>query len=127
MPASAAGRCRLARIDSYWGKKVSSEQVKIPFVSQQLREKASLFEERNKIYGDNYLRFGPIMALLLGNQTIDLANPLDMARIGVLVQIVSKVTRYCENFSRGGHPDSLDDLSVYSMMLKQIDQEGLPE
>jgi hypothetical protein len=101
----------------------ATEEVKAhrPFVVQQLESKARIYEERNKLYGDNYKRFGPIMKMLLANQSLNPADADQMNRLGVFTQLVSKVTRYAENFTRGGHDDSLDDLAVYAMMLKELD------
>lgn len=94
------------------------------FVPRELAAKADMYAERNKIYGDNYKRHGPIMALIMATQQLNPADPKDMARFGIFTQIVAKVTRYGENFNRGGHDDSLDDISVYAMMLKELDSEG---
>lgn len=98
-----------------------NEKARTPFVSQQLIAKARLFEERHAVYGDNYHRFGPIMALLIGQQKLDPLNAQQMSRLGIFVQIVSKITRYAENFDSGGHADSLDDIAVYAMMLQELD------
>lgn len=89
-------------------------------VPDMLRDNAGIYEQRNQLYGDNYKRFGKIMAILFPNG-IDLQNADDFNRFGIFVQVVSKITRYAENFSRGGHDDSLDDNAVYSMMLKELD------
>jgi len=89
-------------------------------VPENLRNAADIFEERSKLYGDNYLRFGYIMLGLFPKGT-DLKTPDDFGRMGIFTQIVSKVTRYAEQFEKGGHPDSLDDISVYSMMLQELD------
>lgn len=94
-----------------------------PFVVTELLKKGKLYGERYAIYGDNYHRFGPILSLLMDTQTINCKDTHEMARLGVLVQIVGKITRYCENFNRGGHDDSLDDIAVYAMMLKELDQK----
>jgi hypothetical protein len=91
-------------------------------VPDDLRAKAKLYEERNKLYGDNYKRFGPIMMLLFPTG-IELVSADDHNRFGIFVQIVAKVTRYAEQFAKGGHDDSLDDTAVYSMMLKELDTE----
>jgi hypothetical protein len=99
-----------------------TEKTVDPYVPDQLRAKAAIYEERNKLYGDNYKRFGPIMALLFPNG-LTLATGDDHNRFGVFVQIVAKVTRYAEQFQAGGHDDSLDDTAVYSMMLKQLDND----
>lgn len=101
------------------------EKKQLPFVAKELQRKADLFAERYAVYGDNYHRFGPIITLLFATQNLDVTSPTDMSRYGLVVQVVSKLTRYCEQFTNGGHPDSLDDISVYSMMLKEIDTNGL--
>jgi hypothetical protein len=105
---------------------------RVATVPDMLREAAGIYEERNKLYGDNYKRFGTIMAALfpdgiarragIGN-ALGETMPEYFNRVGVLIQIISKLTRYCQNFDRGGHPDSLDDLAVYSMMLQELDRE----
>jgi len=92
-------------------------------VPQLLRDAAGIYEERNKLYGDNYKRFGEIMALLFPNNA-ELAFSNEFNRFGIFVQMVSKLTRYAENFDRGGHRDSLDDLAVYAMMLRELDDEN---
>jgi len=89
-------------------------------VPDMLRESAGIYEQRNVLYGDNYKRFGKIMAVLFPNG-IELKDEDDFNRFGIFVQVVSKITRYAENFVRGGHDDSLDDNTVYSMMLKELD------
>jgi hypothetical protein len=61
------------------------------FVPEELRKAAALYEERNRIYGDNYKTFGEaVQPLLAGIQlnTID-----DFNRYGVLTQILGKITR----------------------------------
>jgi hypothetical protein len=90
------------------------------FVPTSLREAAQVFEQRNEMYGDNYKKFGAIMNDIFPDGfTID--NPQDWNRFGILIQVVSKLTRYAENFNRGGHDDSLVDLSVYAHMLRELD------
>lgn len=84
-----------------------------------LRGCADLFESRNPEYGDNYRRFGEILRLLMP-QGVHVESPEDMSRLGVFVQVVSKIARYGNNFE-SGHPDSLDDLIVYAAMLRDLD------
>jgi hypothetical protein len=98
-------------------------------VPRFLNDAAKIYESRNQIYGDNYAKFGYAAFSLL--ERIQLNSPDDYNRFGVLTQMLSKISRYAQNFARGGHDDSLDDLAVYSMMLKELDQEirsrNLPE
>lgn len=93
------------------------------FVPHELRSKAALYDERNKIYGDNYKLFGSVMRSMFP-AGVFLESEDDFNRFGVFVQIIAKQTRYAANFMRGGHDDSLDDTSVYSMMLKELDAEA---
>lgn len=94
------------------------------FVPAQLRKAAAIYEERNKLYGDNYKRFGPVLSLILAGQQLDPSDTHQMSRLGIFVQIVAKLTRYGENFTRGGHDDSMDDTAVYAMMLKELDHDA---
>jgi hypothetical protein len=91
-------------------------------VPEMLRESAATYEERNKIYGDNYKRFGHVMAVLFPHG-IHLSTGEDLNRLGILVQVVSKISRYCESFHKTGHDDSLLDLAVYATMLRELDEE----
>lgn len=90
-------------------------------VPEDLREKAALYEERNKQYGGNYKYFGVIMRALFQDGPVVLKTVEDHNRFGIFVQVLAKATRYAAQFSDGGHDDSLDDIAVYSMMLKELD------
>lgn len=91
-------------------------------VPEMLREAAEIYEQRSKVYGDNYKHFGYAMAAIFQQKPVVLTTPDDHNRFGVLVQAVSKITRYAQNFSSGGHKDSLDDAAVYAMMLQELDE-----
>lgn len=94
------------------------------YVANELRLKANLFEARNEEYGNSYKDFGKVMAALFDEKSaggILLKGERDHARWGILIQIVGKLHRYANNFAGGGHADSLDDISVYAMMLKELD------
>lgn len=94
-----------------------------PYVAAELEKKAKIYEERNKLYGDNYKRHGLVMQALFP-YGLAVTNVENHNRLGVFTQMVAKLTRYAENFQRGGHDDSLDDLTVYTMMLKELDMEA---
>lgn len=91
-------------------------------VPEMLREGADTYEERNAVYGDNYKNFGRAMRALFP-RGIECQSVDDYNRLGVIVQIVGKLGRYCEQFGEGGHDDSLLDLAVYSQMLRELDEE----
>lgn len=93
------------------------------FVTSQLENAASIFQQRYELYGDNYKRFGPIMAAMFPDGlTLNTAD--DFGRFGLFVQVMSKTTRYGNMFTSGGHVDSLDDISVYAQMLQEVDHEA---
>lgn len=99
------------------------------FVPEALRQAARIYEERNELYGDNYKRFGLLLEALFpdGISIASAEDPVKAGnRLGVLVQILSKIARYCEQFNKGGHADSLDDLAVYVMMLRELDADIKP-
>lgn len=88
--------------------------------SELLEESAATYRERNKFYGDNYLTFGKAMAQIFPTGLV-ISTENDWNRIGILVQMVAKLTRYAANFHKGGHDDSLLDLATYAAMLREID------
>lgn len=99
------------------------------FVPEQLRKAAEIYEQRNELYGDNYKHWGKVWLALFpdGISTTSAEDPVGACnRMGILVQIVSKLTRYCQQFNAGGHADSLDDLAVYAMMLRELDCDIKP-
>lgn len=93
------------------------------FVPEALRSAADIYEERNKTYGNNYKEFGHWVNELFPSG-LSVSTAEDFNRLGVLIQMLSKISRYSQNFNKGGHDDSLDDLAVYTMMLKELDAEA---
>jgi hypothetical protein len=94
-----------------------------PTVPDLLRASADMYEERNKTYGDSYKEFGPIMSAFFPDG-IALDHHQDMNRHAILTMMMAKLQRYCNNFHKGGHKDSLIDLSTYSAMLNELDGEA---
>jgi len=91
----------------------------------ELLEKASdTFTERGDTYGDSVHRFGATMAALFPDG-ITLHGAQDWDRMGLLVQIVSKLTRYVNDFQTP-HLDSIHDMGVYAFMLEAEDTK-LPD
>lgn len=86
-----------------------------------MEEGASTFAERGKVYGNNYLAFGQVM-LALFPAGMKVETEKDWNRLGIFVQIMSKITRYCENWENGGHPDSIHDAMVYAAMMSSVDE-----
>ncbi len=87
-----------------------------------LKDAADLFEEKNAEYGAGYKEFGKIMMDLFPGG-IEIKNQKDASRFAILNIMVAKLDRYCKNFHKGGHADSLKDLMVYDSMLQEVDNE----
>lgn len=87
-----------------------------------LREAAEIYEARNKVYGDNYKLVGKVMEGLFPDG-VQLNSVDDYNRFHLLELAVVKLTRYCNNWDKGGHEDSLKDLSVYAMMILEVDND----
>lgn len=90
---------------------------------KHLEEAAATFRERNAMYGNNYQRFGTIMALMFPSG-VRLETAADFNRFGQLFMCMCKLTRYAENMDRGGHQDSARDLIVYAAMLEEMTNVG---
>lgn len=91
-------------------------------VAARLRALGKLRESRAALYGDDYKHFGKIVkALFPGGVRLKTAEEIN--RFGLLLRIVSKTSRYARSFERGGHEDSLDDISVYAQLLAEYDDE----
>lgn len=88
-------------------------------VPEILRRAAELFEERNALYGDNYKQFGTVMMALFP-EGLQITTSGEWNRIGILVQLVNKLGRYCANAHVGGHKDSSRDKVVYAAMLDEL-------
>lgn len=90
--------------------------------AEMMRESADVQESRDAEYGSAYKRHGPAIAPLFPDGVV-LVTESDHTRFAILTLLFGKLTRYCGNFDRGGHEDSLTDLIAYTAMLKEVDQE----
>lgn len=112
----------LAKAEHPAGKIAGAAKV-LQSPSDVLAEAARLFESRNAIYGDGYLRFGAIAASLFPNG-VTVSSAHDWTRLHLVMLEIIKMARYAECFNDGGHEDSPLDLSVYAAMLLSIDRNG---
>lgn len=91
-------------------------------VDKILTEAAKTYKERHKSYGDNYKHYGAaMMGIFPGGLKIDTAE--EFVKLGLLHNIVTKITRYAQNIKRGGHKDSAHDAMVYCAMLEEMTDE----
>jgi len=95
-----------------------------PKVPDRLTKLGDIYRERNATYGDTYKNFGFVMKSFF-RESLTLTTVEDWNRIGIFFHLADKLARYSASFPRGvvGHVDSLDDLSVYSQMLQEYDQD----
>ena len=82
-----------------------------------LAEMADTFRERNKVYGDNYLRVGQVMTALFPNG-VTIVNPAQFNVWHLFELMVVKLTRFAN--SGLTHEDSIHDLAVYAAMVESL-------
>ena len=91
------------------------------FVPTELRKMADLYALRNEEYGDSYKIFGHLMNAMFPDG-LTIKGIRDWNRMGALMQIVGKITRYRAAFQASQRQDdSLRDLAVYATMLLELD------
>lgn len=89
-------------------------------VPDALADLGNIYRERNAVYGDTYQNFGRAMMGFFPDP-VTLSTAEEWNRMALFFHCADKLARYAGSFKRGGHADSLDDLSVYSMMLQEYD------
>jgi len=90
-------------------------------VPQLFEELATLYVKRTGAYGDNHMRLGGVLASMFPDG-ITLKGPADFTRFAHFTLALLKGCRYAKNFHNGGHPDSIEDMTVYSAMVAVIDE-----
>lgn len=90
-------------------------------VPEILTQAAQTYEERSRVYGNNYRQFGHAMAAMFPNG-LTVKSPEEWNRLGIFIQVMSKVTRYANSFE-AGHIDSAHDACVYAAMLEELTRE----
>ena len=89
-------------------------------VPQALSDLGALYEERNKLYKNNYMHLGHMIAAMFPEGLI-LKTPEEFNRFALFLMLAHKQSRYAHSLLNGGHIDSLDDMSVYAQMLQEYD------
>lgn len=111
------------RQDSYLSVVRERNKTMIKKVPDALSALGDIYRERNAVYGDTYKNFGRVMKGFFPDP-VALTTEEDWNRMALFLHCADKLARYAGSFSRGGHVDSLDDLSVYSQMLQEYDAEA---
>lgn len=81
-----------------------------------LRAAAKTFEDRNAVYGNNYLNVGPVMQALFPEGVP--AGLVTQDHWHLFELMVVKLTRFAN--SNLTHLDSIHDTTVYSAMVESI-------
>jgi len=90
-------------------------------VPDYFMDAANLYLSRNIVYKDGYKKVGATYAGLFPDG-VTLKTPEDFNRFSLFMLMIHKLNRYAFNFN-SNHGDSLDDLAVYAMMLKELDNQ----
>ena len=85
-----------------------------------LQEMADTFRERNKIYGNNFRRVGPVMQALHPDG-VTLASAADHELFHLWSLLIVKASRFAVSGLK--HQDSLHDLCVYGAIIESILKE----
>lgn len=90
-------------------------------VWEVLHESIDTFSERNAVYGQAHARHGNILNALFPEGVV-LKTPEDFTRFMLFNSVIGKLNRYAENFSKGGHKDSVVDPINALAMLAVYDE-----
>jgi hypothetical protein len=90
-----------------------------------LLEMAETYKERNRVYGDNFMKVGQIMEILHGHGTnapaCDLVGTAEGFNTWHLWELlIVKLTRFAN--SGLTHQDSIHDAAVYAAMIEALVQ-----
>lgn len=105
----------------------AADKARVLTVPERLEKARQTFIERDRVYsagverGDgNYKHFGKVMMGLFPHG-VSLNDADEFARFALFCLVMVKQSRYAMQFKSGGHPDSLEDMAVYALMLGEVD------
>ena len=80
---------------------------------------------RAPVYGNSHKGYQINGRMLLNffPEGLTLKTEADFSRFILFVMCSVKFCRYANNFAKGGHPDSIHDMGVYSFILEDYDEE----
>ena len=92
------------------------------WVAERLKKLARLHESKDAEYDSSYKKFGAVLTAFFPDG-ITLKGKHQFGRFAILTTLIAKMHRYSQNFDKGGHDDSLDDISIYAVMLRDLDSD----
>lgn len=122
MPSPPGAQCLSAILPEDFKLKPSTKN---PAPDDILRTMAGTFEERGKIYGDNWKRIGAVLHALAGGQPVTIEGEEAWLRWSLYMLMVTKITRLATTDLQ--HIDSVHDLAVYGAMLESVLQSQQAE
>ena len=111
--------------EEYFTATLSSIEFPVDSLEYQLEKGIKILQERRKKSGDKYQevykQFGVVLLSLFPEGIHIDPKDIDKAiKFGIIVQKVTKLTRYCSALDEGGHLDSSIDDMNYSAMLASV-------
>ncbi len=93
-------------------------------VPKRLGALGKLFAKRSAVYGRDYITVGKVFVGFFPDGIV-LDSEEAFRTFYLLCFMISKINRYVKCVGRGEtHEDSLNDLSVYSQMVAELDEES---
>jgi hypothetical protein len=93
-------------------------------LAERLVEMGRLHAERQSVYGDDYRHIGEVLEGMFP-RGLTLSGQEQFRRFALFCQVVGKSSRYAQSLARGTHhPDSMNDVTVYSQMIRETDDEA---
>ncbi len=85
-----------------------------------------ILKERGATYSGNQNKTAKILAILFSD-SVPITTVDNIERYKLISHIVEKLSRYCVNFYKGGHPDSAIDGANYFFLLAGTDHRIIDE
>jgi len=93
---------------------------KTPTFEELMESAIATFRDRRSSYGNSIDKFGEVMHALFP-QGLGIEGPQQWAWLGLMVQVVHKLTRYANSYGGESSHDSIHDLGVYAFLLQELD------
>lgn len=92
-------------------------------VIDKLQQALETAKERGETYRhDGHELTGAALAILIP-EGITLKTAEDYTRFQLFINVAIKFSRYCVNYNKGGHKDSIHDLGIYAFNLEDYDDK----
>jgi hypothetical protein len=99
---------------------------KTPTFEELMESALATFRDRRSSYGNSIDKFGEVMHALFP-QGLGIDGPQQWAWLGLMVQVVHKLTRYSNSYYDQSSHDSIHDLGVYAFLLQELDRKTSAE